>query len=80
MPSSLFGFHDDGDNPLPQTTTATAQERRTRRMLELMSAPKKWEMGDGEVAEVSTPWTDRAKELQVNENCKVPTTKHVKRI
>lgn len=34
-------------------------------MLELMSAPKKWEMGDGEVAEVATPWTTRARELQV---------------
>lgn len=35
-------------------------------MLGLMSAPKKWEMGDGEIAEVSTPWTTRAKELEVN--------------
>lgn len=34
-------------------------------MLELMSAPKKWEMGDGEIAEITTPWTTRAKELQV---------------
>lgn len=35
-------------------------------MLGLMSVPKKWEMGDGEIAEVSTPWTNRAKELEVN--------------
>lgn len=42
-----------------------AQERRTRRMLELMSTPKQWQMGDGEVAEITTPWTKRARELQV---------------
>ncbi len=34
-------------------------------MLELMSAPKQWEMGDGEVSEINTPWTNRARELQV---------------
>ncbi|CAM9276068.1 unnamed protein product [Hapterophycus canaliculatus] len=33
-------------------------------MLELMSAPKRWEMGDGEVSEIHTPWTNRARELQ----------------
>ncbi|CAN0396313.1 unnamed protein product, partial [Ectocarpus sp. 8 AP-2014] len=40
------------------------QERRTRRMLELMSASKQWEMGDGEVSEIHTPWTNRARDLQ----------------
>lgn len=35
-------------------------------MLELISTPKKWEMEDGEVAEVKTPWTERARELQVH--------------
>lgn len=45
---------------------ALSQERRTRRMLELMSAPKQWEMGDGEVSEINTPWTNRARELQVS--------------
>lgn len=35
-------------------------------MLELMSAPKQWEMGDGEVSEINTPWTNRARELQVS--------------
>lgn len=34
-------------------------------MLNLMSTPKRWEMADGEIAEVTTPWTTRAKELQV---------------
>jgi len=28
-----------------------------------MAAPKKWEMGDGEVADVHTPFTTRAREL-----------------
>jgi hypothetical protein len=28
-----------------------------------MAAPKKWQMSDGEVAEVHTPFTTRAKEL-----------------
>lgn len=36
---------------------------KTQRMLELMSAPKKWQMGDGEVAMVHTPATSRAREL-----------------
>eukprot|EP00753_Platysulcus_tardus_P018650 PLAT7002.1.p1 GENE.PLAT7002.1~~PLAT7002.1.p1 ORF type:complete len:768 (+),score=410.07 PLAT7002.1:32-2305(+) len=37
--------------------------RRTKRMLHLMALPKKWAMSDGEVAEVHTPFTTRAKEL-----------------
>ena len=28
-----------------------------------MSAPKRWQMSDGEVAQVHTPFTTRAKEL-----------------
>jgi hypothetical protein len=32
-------------------------------MLDLMSAPKQWQMSDGDVAEVHTPFTTRAKEL-----------------
>ncbi|CAN0482531.1 unnamed protein product, partial [Laminaria digitata] len=47
------------------TAAHEGKERRTRRMLELMSAPKQWQMGDGEVAEITTPWTKRARELQV---------------
>lgn len=30
-----------------------------------MSASKQWEMGDGEVSEIHTPWTNRARDLQV---------------
>jgi len=37
---------------------------RIAKMLELMSLPKLWELSDGEVAEVHTPFTVRAKELR----------------
>ena len=37
-------------------------ETRTK-MLELMAAPKRWEMVDGEVTKVHTPFTTRAREL-----------------
>ena len=37
--------------------------KRVKKMLELMSAPKQWQMSDGDVAEVHTPFTTRAKEL-----------------
>ncbi|CAM9984480.1 unnamed protein product, partial [Pylaiella littoralis] len=46
------------------TAGQEGKERRTRHMLELMSSPKQWEMGDGEVSEINTPWTNRARELQ----------------
>ncbi|CAM9473998.1 unnamed protein product, partial [Ectocarpus fasciculatus] len=46
------------------TAAHEGKERRTRRMLELMSASKQWEMGDGEVSEIHTPWTNRARDLQ----------------
>lgn len=39
------------------------RESRIKAVLELMAAPKKWQMSDGEVAEVHTPFTTRAKEL-----------------
>ena len=32
-------------------------------MLELMAAPKKWAMSDGEVSSVHTPFTTRSREL-----------------
>jgi len=38
-------------------------ETRTKKMLELMAAPKRWEMVDGEVTKVHTPFTTRAREL-----------------
>ncbi|CAM9942877.1 unnamed protein product, partial [Phaeothamnion confervicola] len=43
---------------------AAAAAGRAGRMLALMAAPKRWEMADGEVAEVHTPWTERAGELR----------------
>jgi len=39
------------------------REERIKSVLELMAAPKKWQMSDGETAEVHTPFTTRAKEL-----------------
>lgn len=57
---------DTKTTKLVPVSLSLSQERRTRRMLELMSAPKQWEMGDGEVSEINTPWTNRARELQVN--------------
>ena len=36
---------------------------RIKKIMDLMAAPKKWQMSDGEVAEVHTPFTTRAKEL-----------------
>lgn len=40
------------------------REKRIRRMLDLMSEPKRWQLSDGDVAEVHTPFTTRAKELR----------------
>jgi len=39
------------------------RDKRIRSTLQLMSAPKRWQMSDGEVAQVHTPFTTRAKEL-----------------
>jgi hypothetical protein len=39
------------------------RRKRVKKMLDLMSAPKQWQMSDGDVAEVHTPFTTRAKEL-----------------
>ena len=39
------------------------KESRVSKMLSTMAAPKKWEMADGEVASIQTPFTTRAKEL-----------------
>jgi hypothetical protein len=39
------------------------REKHIRWMLQLMSSPKRWQMSDGEVAQVHTPFTTRAKEL-----------------
>lgn len=38
-------------------------EEKTKRMLELMAQPQRWQLSDGETAVVSTPATIRAKEL-----------------
>lgn len=38
--------------------------RRVERVMELMALPKKWEAGNGELAEVHTPFTTRAQELR----------------
>jgi len=48
---------------LKATANDANREKRIQRMLEMMCAPKKWEMGDGDVTEVHTPFTARAKEL-----------------
>jgi hypothetical protein len=37
--------------------------KRTARMMELMAMPKEWELGDGELQSVHTPFTTRAREL-----------------
>jgi len=39
------------------------RDKRVRSTLQLMSAPKRWQMSDGEVCQVHTPFTTRAKEL-----------------
>lgn len=43
--------------------SAENREKHIRWMLQLMSSPKRWQMSDGEVAQVHTPFTTRAKEL-----------------
>ena len=49
---------------LKNTANRENREIRIKKMLELMSAPKTWQMSDGDVAEVHTPFTTRAKELE----------------
>eukprot|EP00949_MAST-11_sp_MAST-11-sp1_P004859 g4859.t1 len=49
---------------LKNTANRENREIRIKKMLELMSAPKTWQMSDGDVAEVHTPFTTRAKELR----------------
>jgi len=39
------------------------RDKRIRSTLQLMASPKRWQMSDGEVAQVHTPFTTRAKEL-----------------
>merc|ERR1711871_141917 len=39
------------------------RDKRIRTTLQFMSAPKRWQMSDGEVCQVHTPFTTRAKEL-----------------
>jgi len=39
------------------------RDKHVRWMLQLMASPKRWQMSDGEVAQVHTPFTTRAKEL-----------------
>jgi len=39
------------------------RDKRILSTLKLMSSPKQWQMSDGEVAQVHTPFTTRAKEL-----------------
>ena len=45
------------------TASKENREKRIAKVLELMAEPKKWEMGDGAVATVHTPFSTRAKEL-----------------
>ena len=46
-----------------QTKLVQTIDRLHKEFLGLMSAPKQWQMSDGDVAEVHTPFTTRAKEL-----------------
>jgi len=40
------------------------KQKRVDKMLDLMSAPKKWEMRSGQLTAVHTPYTTRAEELR----------------
>lgn len=46
------------------TANKDNRQKRIKKMLELMSEPKLWQMSDGDVTEVHTPFTVRAKELR----------------
>lgn len=48
---------------LKLTSTVTNRKQRIESMLQYMSRPKQWQMSDGGVKEVHTPFTIRAKEL-----------------
>jgi hypothetical protein len=48
---------------LKVTAHETTSRVKTQKMLELMAQPQQWQMSDGEVAQVQTPATIRAKEL-----------------
>ena len=48
---------------LKVTANDANRAQRIEKMLQMMSAPKKWEMSDGDVTEVHTPFTTRAREL-----------------
>lgn len=49
---------------LKLTANKENRGKRIKKMLEYMSEPKLWQMSDGDVAEVHTPFTTRAKELR----------------
>lgn len=46
------------------SATKENRDRKIKKMLELMSEPKRWKMSDGDTAQVHTPFSTRAKELQ----------------
>lgn len=48
---------------LKLTATDANRKQRIESMLQFMARPKQWQMGDGSVTEVHTPFTTRAKEL-----------------
>mmetsp|Transcript_11235 Transcript_11235/g.18296 ORF Transcript_11235/g.18296 Transcript_11235/m.18296 type:complete len:441 (+) Transcript_11235:80-1402(+) len=48
---------------LKATAHETTTRSKTQKMLELMAQPQQWQMRDGEIAQVQTPSTIRAKEL-----------------
>lgn len=48
---------------LKAAAATDGRAKRVGRMMGLMAQPKKWEVGDGELQEVHTPFTTRAREL-----------------
>eukprot|EP01138_Halocafeteria_seosinensis_P013710 gb/GECG01014001.1/.p1 GENE.gb/GECG01014001.1/~~gb/GECG01014001.1/.p1 ORF type:complete len:614 (+),score=110.50 gb/GECG01014001.1/:1-1842(+) len=51
-------------NRLKSQAAKEAKSKHVKKTLKEMSAPKKWEMSDGEIASVHTPFTCRATELR----------------
>ena len=51
-------------NRLKGEAAKEAKEKNIKKKLNEMAAPKKWEMSDGEIASVHTPFTCRASELR----------------
>lgn len=49
---------------LKQSASSENRKERIQKMMQVMSRPKQWEMSDGQVQEVHTPFTIRAKELK----------------